>query len=128
VAATTRLWFLRRFTTHGVNPMTLLFFGQLPGCGILAHIGRTSGRRHRAPVFVLRRGDDYVFALTYRSNALWVKNILVAGGCELHARGRDVRLVEPEVFVDPSRRLMPLPYRLAGRAVLATEFLRMRAA
>jgi hypothetical protein len=69
-----------------------------------------------------------VFALTYGSNAHWVKNILAAGGCELRARRRDVRLVEPEVFVDPARRLMPLPYRLAGRAVLATEFLRMRAA
>jgi len=128
VAATTRLWFLRRFTTHVVNPMTLLFFGRLPGCGTLAHIGRTSGRRYRVPVFLLGRGDDYVFALTYGSNAHWVKNILAAGGCELRARGRDVRLVEPEVFVDPSRRPMPLPYRLAGRAVGATEFLRMRAA
>jgi len=128
MAATTRLWFLRRFTTHGVNPMTLLFFGRLPGCGILAHIGRTSGRLYRVPVFVLRRGDDYVFALTYGSNAHWVKNIVAAGGSELRVRGRDVSLVEPEVFVDPTRRLMPLPYRLAGRVVLATEFLRMRAA
>jgi deazaflavin-dependent oxidoreductase (nitroreductase family) len=128
MAATTRLWFLRRFTTHVVNPMTLLFFGRLPGCGTLAHIGRTSGRRYRVPVFLLRRGDDYVFALTYGSNAYWVKNILAAGGVEMRVRGRDVRLIEPEVFVDKTRRLMPLPYRLAGRAVHATEFLSMRAA
>ena len=128
MAATTRLWFLRRFTTHVVNPMTLLFFGRLPGCGTLAHIGRTSGRRYRVPVFLLGRGDDYVFALTYGSSAEWVKNILSAGSCDIRARGRDVRLVEPEVFVDTARQLMPLPYRLAGRAVLATEFLRMRAA
>ena len=46
----------------------------------------------------------------------------------MRAHGRDVRLVEPEVYVDSTRRLMPLPYRLAGRAVHATEFLRMRAA
>jgi deazaflavin-dependent oxidoreductase (nitroreductase family) len=128
MATTTRLWFLRGLTTHLFNPGTLLFFGRLPGCGILTHIGRASGRRYRVPVFVLRRGDDYVFALTYGSNADWVKNILSAGGCELRARGRDVRLAEPEVFVDPARRLMPLPYRLAGRAVRATEFLGMHAA
>jgi hypothetical protein len=36
--------------------------------------------------------------------------------------------VEPEVFVDKTRRLMLFPYRLAGRAVLVTEFLSMRAA
>jgi deazaflavin-dependent oxidoreductase (nitroreductase family) len=128
VAATTRLWFLRGFTTHLVNPGSLLFFGRLPGCGILTHTGRTSGRRYRVPVFVLRRGEDYVFALTYGSAAHWVKNILAAGDVELHARGRDLRLVEPEVFVDETRRLMPLPYRLAGRAVHATEFLSMHAA
>ena len=127
VAGTTRVWSLRRFTTHLVNPGTLLLFGRLPGCGILTHVGRTSGRRYRVPVFVLRRGDDYVFALTYGSNAHWVKNILTAGGCELRSRGRDVGLVEPEVFVDRTRQLMPIPYRLAGRAVLVTEFLSMRA-
>jgi deazaflavin-dependent oxidoreductase (nitroreductase family) len=128
MAATTRLWFLRGFTTKMVNPVTRPFFGRLPGCGILTHTGRTSGRRYRVPVFVLRRGDDYVFALTYGSESHWVKNILAAGGSEMRVRGRDLRLVEPEVFVDPTRRLMPLPYRLAGRAVLVTEFLSMHAA
>jgi deazaflavin-dependent oxidoreductase (nitroreductase family) len=128
MAGTTRIWFMRRFTTHLVNPGTLLFFGRLPGCGILTHVGRTSGRRYRVPVFVLRRGDDYVFALTYGSESHWVKNILAAGGGDLRGRGRDLRLVEPAVFVDKTRRLMPLHYRLAGRALLVTEFLSMRAA
>jgi deazaflavin-dependent oxidoreductase (nitroreductase family) len=128
MAGTTRIWFMRRFTTHLFNPGTLLFFGRLAGCGILTHIGRTSGRRYRVPVFVLRRGDDYVFALTYGSESHWVKNILAAGGSELRLDGRDVQLVEPEVFVDPTRRLMPRPFRLAGRVLLVTQFLRMRAA
>lgn len=77
---------------------------------------------------MLRRGDDYVFALTYGSSSHWVKNILAAGGAELRVRGRDLRLVEPEVFVDKTRQLMPLLYRLAERAVFVTEFLRIRAA
>jgi len=128
MAGTTRIWFMRRFTTHLFNHGTLLFFGRLPGCGILTHVGRTSGRRYRVPVFVLRRGDDYVFALTYGSESHWVKNILAAGGVDMRVRGRDLRLVEPEVFVDQTRRFMPLPYRLAGRLVHATEFLSMRAA
>ena len=126
VAATTRLWFLRRFTTHMVNPVTRLFAGRLPGFVVLTHAGRVSGRRYRTPIFLLKSGDDYVFALTYGSKAHWVKNILASGSCEIRVRGRDVRLVEPEVFIDPARRLMPLPFRLAGRALLVTEFLRMR--
>ena len=128
MAGTTRIWFLRWFTTQLVNPVARLSVGRLPGVGILTHVGRTSGRRYRTPLFVLRRGDDYVFALTFGSHAHWVKNILAAGGCEVRLRGRDVRLVDPEVFVDPARQLMPFPFRLAGRAVLVTEFLRMRAA
>jgi deazaflavin-dependent oxidoreductase (nitroreductase family) len=124
----TRIWLLRRFTTHVVNPVTRLIAGRLPGFVVLTHAGRTSGRRYRTPIFLLKRGDDYVFALTFGSKANWVKNILASGSCEMRDRGRDVRLIEPEVFVDRTRQLMPLPFRLAGRAVLVTEFLSMRAA
>src|SRR6266566_2679558 len=63
MAATTRLWFLRGFTTKMVNPVTRLFFGRLPRCGILTHTGRTSGHRYRAPIFVLRRGDEHTSEL-----------------------------------------------------------------
>jgi deazaflavin-dependent oxidoreductase (nitroreductase family) len=128
MAGTTRIWFMRRLTTQMVNPVTRLFAGRLPGFVVLTHTGRTSGRRYRTPIFLLKRGDDYVFALTFGSNAHWVKNILAAGGCEIRDRGHDVPLVEPEVFVDPTRRLMPLPFRLAGRVLLVTEFLRVHAA
>ena len=128
MAGTTRIWFMRRFTTQMVNPVTRPFAGRLPGFVVVTHAGRSSGRRYRTPLFLLKRGDDYVFALTYGSSSDWVKNILAAGGCEIRVRGRDLRLVEPEVFVDKTRRLMPLPYRLAGRAVLVTEFLSMHAA
>jgi deazaflavin-dependent oxidoreductase (nitroreductase family) len=128
LAGTTRLWFLRRFTTKLVNPVARLFAGRLPGLGILSHVGRTTGRRYRTPVFVHRHGDDYVFALTFGSSSQWVRNILAAGAAEIRIRGRDVQLVEPEVFVDSTRRPMPLPLRLAGRALLVTEFLRMHAA
>jgi hypothetical protein len=75
-----------------------------------------------------RRGDQYVFALTYGADVDWVKNILAAGGCEMRTRGRDMTLVEPELFVDPKLRLMPLPVRLIGRFNRVTEFLRMRRA
>jgi hypothetical protein len=57
-----------------------------------------------------------------------VKNIVAAGGCTLRTRGRDVRLIEPELFVDPSRCLMLLVVRIVLRFDRATEFLRMRIA
>lgn len=69
-----------------------------------------------------------LFALTYGSDVQWLKNIVAAGGCGMRIRGRDVRLIEPELIVDPDLRLMPLPLRIAGKLNRVTEFLRMRAA
>jgi len=75
---------------------------------------------------VFRDGDDYVFALTYGSDVQWVKNVLASGGADLEIGKRTVRLVEPELFVDPTRHLMPLPVRVFLGLARVTEFLRMR--
>src|SRR5262245_5937901 len=128
MATTTRIRMIRPFTTHVVNPITRLFAGWLPGFAILTYVGRKSGRTYRTPMNTFRRGDRYVFALTYGSDVDWVKNVVAAGGGGMRTRGRDVRLVEPEVFVDPTRHLMPLPVRWGLRFMRVTEFLRMRIA
>jgi hypothetical protein len=75
-----------------------------------------------------REDGTYLFVLTYGSGADWVKNVVAAGACDLHTRGRDVHLVEPDVVVDPTRRLAPPPVRVIGRLIGVTEFLTMRAA
>lgn len=120
--------FLRPFTIHVINPLTRRFAGRLPGFGLLTYTGRTSGRTYHTPMNVFQDGDDYVFALTYGSDVQWVKNVLAAGGCEIRVRGRDVRLVEPYLFVDSAQRLMPAPVRFFLRLNRVSEFLRMRAA
>jgi deazaflavin-dependent oxidoreductase (nitroreductase family) len=127
-ATPTRIRFLRPFTKALINPVTGLFAGWLPGFAILTHVGRTSDRTYRTPINVFRRGDHYLFALTYGADVDWVKNVLAAGGCSMRERGRDIRLVEPELLVDPELRLMPAPVRAIGRFNRVTEILRMRAA
>jgi deazaflavin-dependent oxidoreductase (nitroreductase family) len=127
-APSTRIRFLRPFTTKVFNPFARLFAGWLPWFAILTHVGRTSGRTYHTPINVFRRGDHYVFALTYGADVQWLKNILAAGGCAMRTRGHDVRLVEPEVIVDPDLRLMPRPVRFIGKFNRVTELLRMRAA
>ena len=119
---------MRPFTTRVVNPITRRFAGWLPWFGILTYRGRKSGKEYRTPMNVFRRGDSFVFALTYGSDVDWVRNIVAAGECSLRTRGRDIRLADPEVFVDPGQRLMPVLIRLFLRVNRVTEFMRMRIA
>jgi len=126
MTAPTRMRRLRLVTTRLFNPLARRFAGRLPWFGILTYQGRTSGRTYHIPLNVFRRGETYVFALTYGSDTQWVKNVMAAGTCVLRTRGRDVRLVEPELIRDPARRLMPLPVRLILGLDDVSEFLRLR--
>jgi deazaflavin-dependent oxidoreductase (nitroreductase family) len=122
----TRLRFIRPFTTHLLNPITRRFVQWLPGFAIIRYRGRRTGKAYRTPMNVFRRGDSYVFALTYGSDVQWVKNVLAAGVADLEVRRTVVHLRDPELFVDPSRRLMPPPVRFVLGLMRVSEFLRMR--
>jgi deazaflavin-dependent oxidoreductase (nitroreductase family) len=122
----TRLHGLRAFTRRFVNPMTRRVAGWLPGFGLLLYRGRKTGRDYRTPMNVFRRGEEYVFALTYGSDVQWVKNIMAAGECQLVTRGRTLRLIGPRLFHDPQRSLMPAFVRPFLGFMRVTEFLRMR--
>jgi deazaflavin-dependent oxidoreductase (nitroreductase family) len=118
--------FIKPFTVHVVNPLSRLVAGHLPLFGVVHHLGRRTGRPLRAPVNVFRDGEDYVIALTYSSQVDWVRNVLAAGRCDLETGGHIVHLTDPELFVDPSRQLMPFPVRQFLALVNVTEFMRLR--
>ena len=117
--------FLRPFTTFAFNPISRLFAGWLPGFGIVGYEGRRTGRTYRTPLNVFRDGSDWIVALTYGSDVQWVKNVLAAGRCRLTVRGRTMTLVDPRVFVDPTRRLMPFPVRQFLGLMGVSEFMRL---
>ena len=127
-APPTRMRVLLPFTTRFFNPISRRFAGWLPWFGILVYPGRKSGKEYRTPINAFKRGESYVFALTYGSDVQWVKNILASGGCTMRTMGRDVRLTGPELFVDPAAREMPWIVRVVLRLNRVTEFLRMRIA
>lgn len=120
--------FISPFTKRFVNPLTRRIAGHLPWFAVLIARGRKSGKTHRIPMNVFRHGDDYVFALTYSSDVHWVKNVLAAGECRIETRGKTVRLTDPEVIVDRSRRLVPQPVRFFLGLMRSYEFMRMRPA
>ena len=107
------------------NRITSLFAGWLPGFGILAHVGRKSGKTYRTPVNVFRAPNGFVIALTYSSQSEWVKNVLASDGCELKTRGKSYQLTSPKVVRDPTRRRFPIPVRLVLRVVGADEYMEL---
>jgi deazaflavin-dependent oxidoreductase (nitroreductase family) len=98
---------------------------RLPGFGVVIHIGRRSRRQYRTPVNIFRRGDRYVIALTYGSNADWVRNVLADSGCALETRGRTLYLSRPRLFHDESRHAVPAPVRLVLGIVNVCDFLEL---
>ena len=98
---------------------------RLPGFGVVVHTGRRSRRQYRTPVNVFRRGNRYIIALTCGSNADWVRNVLADGGCTLETRGRALRLSQPRLFHDESRRVVPAPVRLILGLINVSDFLEL---
>ena len=125
----TRVWRLRRVVNRYLNPVIRVVARRLPGFAIMTHHGRKTGRTYRNPVNVFRRGDTYLFFLTYGSDAQWVKNVLSTGSCSIETRGRVVELVEPELVTDPELRPAPWLVRILERRIAGvTQYLRMQVA
>jgi deazaflavin-dependent oxidoreductase (nitroreductase family) len=126
--ARTRAWRFRRIATQYLDPVLRPLAAWVPTFAVMTHRGRTSGRVYRTPVNVFRRGDAYLFFLTYGADVDWVKNVLAAGRCSLRTRGHDVALVDPELIEDPELRAAPLIPRFIERRVAGVDaYLRMRA-
>jgi deazaflavin-dependent oxidoreductase (nitroreductase family) len=108
-----------------LNRITALFAAQLPGFGILTHVGRKSGRAYRTPVNVFRVPDGFLIALTYGRDSEWVKNVLAAKRCQLETRGVVHELSSPTIVHDPTRQRFPLPVRTILRLIGANDFMHL---
>jgi deazaflavin-dependent oxidoreductase (nitroreductase family) len=116
---------LARFNRHGTNRVTSAFAPWAPWFGVVIHTGRRSGRTYRTPVNAFRDGDDWLIALTYGAETDWVRNVQAAGGCELIARGRQIRLTNPRIATDDTRRWAPLPVRVVLTLIGVPQYLRL---
>lgn len=114
-----------RVNRVATNRVTGLFAGHLPGFGIVVHRGRRSGRRYHTPVNVFGVPGGYLVALTYGPGSDWVRNVVAAGGCELEVRGHRVRLTDPRIVHDESRREVPAGVRTVLGLLGVTDFLRL---
>ena len=112
-----------RWNKAGLNRLTRHIAPWMPGLGVVIHQGRRSGRRYETPVNVFSTGDGYVLALTYGPDTDWVKNVLAAGGCELHTRGQIIQLGSPRLFHDETRSSIRPLERQVLRTLRVNDFL-----
>ncbi len=114
---------LARFNVRATNRVLRPFVRRLPGFALVRHVGRRTGIERETPLLLFRRGDRVVIAMTYGPDTEWARNILAAGGAVAITRRGRVRLSEPRLVHDPSRRLVPWPVRLPLRLLRAADFL-----
>ena len=110
------------------NRLTAPFARRLPGFAVVIHRGRTTGRTYRTPVNVFRRGDDYVFVMTYGCDVDWVRNVEAAEECDIETLARTIRVVEPRRVTDPTRALVPRAVRPILHLIAVDDFMLMRVA
>jgi deazaflavin-dependent oxidoreductase (nitroreductase family) len=113
------------FNLAVTNRITSRFAAQLPGFGILTHVGRKSGKVYRTPVNVFRAPEGFLIALTYGRESEWVRNVIAAGGCKLETRGVRYQLSTPIIVHDPTRRRFPSPVRIMLRLIGANDFMQL---
>ncbi|CDP82471.1 MULTISPECIES: nitroreductase family deazaflavin-dependent oxidoreductase [Mycolicibacterium] len=87
---------LERFQIKYLNPLVKPFSKRLPGFTVIKHRGRTSGTPYETIVTSYRKGN--VFAVTLlHGKTNWVKNVIAAGGADVHLFGGDIKITNPRV-------------------------------
>jgi deazaflavin-dependent oxidoreductase (nitroreductase family) len=112
-----------RFSNAFMRPIA----AHLPWFAVLEHAGRKSGTVRRSALMAFhRKPDRWVIALTYGTDAQWLRNVVAAGGGRLLSRGRWVDVVEPRQFRDASRSSVPFLVRPMLALLRVSDFVEMR--
>jgi deazaflavin-dependent oxidoreductase (nitroreductase family) len=101
------------------------FAAQLPGFGIVTHVGRKSGRIYRTPVKVFEAPDGFLIALSYGRDCQWVRNVVSAGGCQLETGHVLYEFSAPTIVHDPTRRRFPSFVRMILWIADANDFMQL---
>ena len=89
-------------------------------------VGRSTGRRVSVPVAIADHDGERYLVSMLGPQANWVRNVQAAGGCVLETRRRRIRLIDPRLVTDPTRRQVPGLIRPFLWLIGVTQFLRLR--
>ena len=65
--------------------------------GVLEHTGRTSGRRYRIPVAIIRSNGGFIVPLPWGAATQWSRNVLASGRCTITWHSREYATIDPVV-------------------------------
>lgn len=103
-------------TRAGIGPFTIIY-----------HRGRRSGRAYRTPLLVTFTGENALIPLPYGEHVDWLRNILVADGCEMFRKGNFIGASHPVILDrDPALALLPENRRQMFRRFSIPSFLKLR--
>ena len=112
-----------RFNRRVTNPLLGTISDRVWPLATLHHVGRSSGRRYRTPVFAFTTPRGVVVALTYGPQVQWLRNLESAGEARMVRRGRVLALSDPvRLRGSAGARLVPAPIRWGLRAMVVDEF------
>ena len=80
-----------------LNPLIKPLARFIPSFAVIKHRGRTSGREYETVVNAYRKGNVLAIMLAH-GKTNWVKNVLAAGGADIHLFRRDVHITNPRVL------------------------------
>jgi deazaflavin-dependent oxidoreductase (nitroreductase family) len=88
---------LERLQIKYMNPVIRPVARYLPTFAIVKHRGRTSGKDYETVVSAFRKGPLLAIGLAH-GKTNWVKNVLAAGGADVHLFRKDVHITNPRVL------------------------------
>jgi deazaflavin-dependent oxidoreductase (nitroreductase family) len=74
----------------------------LPIYGVIEHRGRRSGKLYRTPVVVRPARDGFIVPMPWGEHTDWYRNVKAAGECIIRWKGRDYKMIQPELIA-PAR-------------------------
>jgi hypothetical protein len=119
---------IRQFNKHILNPFMLrVMEHRKTYYGVVAHVGRHSGKPYATPVVAKLTSEGVVVPLPYGAETDWCRNVLAAGGCTLMLNGAEYRLNSPQVVSSEiAEPLVPQANAWLWRHVGVKEYLLLR--
>ena len=116
------LW-VTRFNRRVTNPVLGTISDRVWPLATLHHVGRSSGRRYRTPVFAFTTPRGLVIALTYGTQVQWLRNLEATGGARMVRQGRVLALSRPvRLHGEDGARLVPAAIRAGLRLMRVDDF------